>query len=209
MFKPTRSLLTFAALATALSLSACGRSDEAELAELDNEIVGNETDPAVTSALQDQILVDPTLSQQSNRNAVRSASGPAQAQYPTAGPRSSTTVRGGEGCAADLDYAMGWAERLPPAFAVYPGSRVTEAAANNRGDCRLRVVTYTTGEPSQRLLDWYHNRAVRAGYTSEHQLREGDHVLAGTNEIDGGAFFLIVTPTNRGSEVALITNGAG
>jgi hypothetical protein len=206
MFERTKLLLTVATVGAVLSLGACGRSDEAELADLDNEIVGNETDPAVTSALQDQILVDPTLSQQSNRNAVRSAGGPAQAQYPTAGMGN---TGGSEGCAADLDYAMGWANRLPPAFAVYPGSRVTEAAANNRGDCRLRVVTFTSGEPPQRMLDWYHNRAVRAGYSSEHQLRNGDHVLAGTNEVDGGAFFLIVTPTNRGSDVALITNQSG
>jgi hypothetical protein len=119
------------------------------------------------------------------------------------------SARGDVSCAAELDYAMAWAERLPAAFAVYPGSRVTEAAANNRADCRLRVVTFTSGDPAQRLLDWYHNRAVRAGYTSEHQLRDGDHVLAGTNEVDGGAFFLIVTPTNRGSDVALITNSSG
>src|SRR3546814_13072051 len=64
-------LFRSAALAAALSLAACGDgSDEAELANLDQQIA-NETDPALTSALEDQIMVDPTLSQQSNHNAVR------------------------------------------------------------------------------------------------------------------------------------------
>jgi hypothetical protein len=37
-------------------------------------------------------------------------------------------------------------------------------------------------------------------------LRDGDHVLAGANAKDNGAFYLIVTPKAKGSEVALIAN---
>lgn len=202
--------ISMAALAAAFSLAACDRkSDDADLAALDNQIVGNETDPALTSALQDQILVDPTLSQQSNRTAVRPAESPTQAQYPMPGGGRAAALResvsGGE-CGADFDYNMAWANRLAPGFAVYPGSRITEAAANNREGCGLRVVTFASNEASQRLLDWYHNRAVNAGYSSEHQLRGGDHVLAGSNEQSGGAFFLIVTPRGSGADVALITS---
>jgi hypothetical protein len=83
---------------------------------------------------------------------------------------------------------------------------VTEAAANNQGGCSTRVVTFATADDWQRVLDWYHTKAVRAGYSSEHQLREGDHILAGSNEADKGAFYLIVTPRPKGSEVALIAN---
>ncbi len=103
---------------------------------------------------------------------------------------------------------MQWARRLPPAFAVYPGSRITDAAGSEAADCRLRVVTFTTADPAQRVLNHYSDRAARAGYTAEHQRREGDHILAGT---DGGesAFYLIVTPTRAGSEVALIANSGG
>ncbi len=101
---------------------------------------------------------------------------------------------------------MAWAKRLAPNFPVYPGGRVTEAAANNSSGCSTRVVTFTTADAWQPVLDWYHTQAVRAGYTSEHQLRDGDHVLAGANAKDNGAFYLIVTPKPKGSEVALIAN---
>src|SRR5688500_16648744 len=79
-------LFRFTALAAALSLSACGRGDESDLASLDNQIVGNDSDPALTSALQDQILVDPALTNQSNRNAVRPPETPTRAQYPASQP---------------------------------------------------------------------------------------------------------------------------
>jgi hypothetical protein len=101
---------------------------------------------------------------------------------------------------------MGWSKRLAPNFPVYPNGRVTEAAANNSSGCSTRVVTFATADDWQKILDWYHSRAVRAGYSSEHQVRDGDHVLAGSNEKDNGAFYLIVTPKPKGSEVALIAN---
>jgi hypothetical protein len=206
-------LLRLTALAAALALAACDRGGgEENLADL-----GNDADPALTSALNDQILVDDNLSAQSNRNAARPSSTPAQAQYPprdgggpaSAGATSATAQLGqGKGCsdAARFDYNMAWARRLAPNFPVYPGGKVTEAAANNSGGCSTRVVTFTTADNWQRILDWYHTRAVRAGYSSEHQVRDGDHVLAGANEGDKGAFYLIVTPKAAGSEVALIAN---
>ena len=207
-----------------LALGACTGGDEAGSGNQ-----GNETDPALTSALEDQIAVDPQLSQQSNRNAVRPPETPTQAQYPAGGPdmaapqairagaesgaqhaQLSTAAAGGGGTAcpggAKFDYNPGWAGRLAPTFPVYPGGRVTEAAGSNQGDCRVRVVSFTTSDPYQRVLDYYHTQAVRAGYSSEHQLREADHVLAGTREGDGGAFYLIVTPTRGGADVALIAN---
>lgn len=237
-------LPAFAALAGALALAACSPTgnDSSNLANLDNQLVGNDADPALTSALQDQIAVDRNLSQQSNRNAVRPPATPAQAQYPAAqqggaqasgqGAQAGSTRAAGGGAAAaspdrqhaqlasvargeggaacgtnvKFDYNNGWANRLPQAFPVYPGGRVTEAAGNNQGDCRVRVVTFTTGDHYQRVLDWYHSRAVRSGYNSEHQLRESDHILAGANNSNGGAFYLIVTPGQRGAQVALIAN---
>jgi hypothetical protein len=247
-------LLRSAVLAAALTLGACeGAEDEAELASLDNQITGNEADPALTSALEDQIMVDPNLAQQSNRNAIRPPETPTQAQYPlpqqgaqdgsalkagqppvavaSAGARNTydssgpatqaarampvSHARGGgdfgaTGCGADLQYGPGWAGRLPAAFPLYPGARVTEAAGIDRADCRMRVVTFATDRPAQHMLDWYHTKAVRAGYTSEHQLRDADHILAGVNGRDGGAFYLVVTPLagNR-SSVALIANKGG
>ena len=219
------NLIRIAAVAAALSLGAC-RDNQSELAKLDNQIIGNDTDPALTSALEDQIMVDPALTQQSNNNAVRPPETPTQAQYPLPQGgqqpgRRPAQVRGtsamaqadatnaaaetATGCAPEFDYNMQWARRLPAAFPVYPGSRITDAAGSDSADCRARVVTFTTTDPAQRVLDYYGNRASRSGFSAEHQRREGDHILAGTNGGDG-AFYLIVTPVRGGSEVALIAN---
>jgi hypothetical protein len=206
-------LLRLTALTAALALAACNKSgSEGNLADL-----GNDADPAVTSALNDQILVDENLATQSNKNAARPAPTPAGAPYPVpdASPSASgkpspapAALAGAKGCsdARRFDYNMAWANKLAPNFPVYPGAKVLEAAANNQSGCSTRVVTFATADNWQRVLDWYHTRAVGAGYSSEHQLRDGDHILAGANESDNGAFYLIVTPKPSGSEVALIAN---
>jgi hypothetical protein len=202
------SKLRLTALAAVLALSACGmfRNDE----KVD---AANDSDPEIASALNDQILVDGNLDNQSNRNGGRAPAGPAKAGYPKADPAApggsaQATAALGKNCAdaARFDYNMAWAKRLAPNFPVYPGGRVTEAAANNSSGCSTRVVTFTTADGWEPVLNWYHTQAVRAGYSSEHQLRDGDHVLAGASEKGNGAFYLIVTPKPKGSEVALIAN---
>ena len=71
------------ALAVLLALAACGGgSANNELAAIDNELIANSVDPALTMALQDQLSVDPTLAQQSNPNSARPPETPVQAQYP-------------------------------------------------------------------------------------------------------------------------------
>ena len=211
----TTTLLRLPLLAAALTLAACGGGDESDLANLDNQIVGNDADPALTSALQDQILVDPALANQSNRNAVRPPETPTQAQYPSYGTRTpgagAQQVRlagaGGECTKADdFDYDRSWATRLPAAFSLPQGARITDAAGNDKGNCRSRVVTFNIGAAPQRVVDWYNGAAVRGGYSAEQQQRDGDYILAGTNR-SGGAFYLIVTPlSSGGSEVALIAD---
>ena len=59
MPKSAAILLRSAALAGLLALAACSRGAENNLAEMDNSLIGNGADPALTSALEDQILVDP------------------------------------------------------------------------------------------------------------------------------------------------------
>ncbi len=201
-------------LAAALLLGGCQRSDDN--AKLDNQSVGNDADPALTSALEDQILVDPALTQQSNRNAVRPPETPAQAHYP-AEPggrvgvaeqaRQSLWDGNGAGCGnGPFQYDAGWAKRLPPEFAMPAGARLTEAAGHNQRGCAMRVVTFFVGAPAERVLDDYRNRALGAGYTAEQQRRGGDHVLAGSNGRSGSHYYLIVTPRPNGSDVALIAN---
>ncbi len=212
-----------AALAAALAVAGCG--DRAnDVAELDNQIVGNDADPALTSALEDQILVDPALTQQSNKNAVRPPETPTQAQYPLAEEPVRTAGRGaapaatpaaasgnaeGAGaadCAPSLQYHRGWAQRLPAELGLYPGARVGESAGSDRAGCRVRIVTFTAAADPERVLDWYRSRAAAGGYSAERQMRQGDHILAGANERTGAAYYLILTPRSGGSDVALIVN---
>ena len=77
-------------LVLALPLAACsgsadGNSVEALDAELnDGNAQSTTADPALTSALRDQIMVDPDLAGQSNRDAIRPPSQPYAAPVPTA-----------------------------------------------------------------------------------------------------------------------------
>ena len=210
--------------ALALSLAACGGTATAEnnLAQLDNQIAQANIDPAVSSAIEDEILVDPNLVQQSSPNGVRHPERPLQAPYPTdqqqpsragaAMPQANAALPSDPAapmagvCGAQLQMGPQWADRLPAEFPPYPGGRVTEAAGADVGNCHARVITFMTSNPFQQVLDWYAGAAQRAGYSAEHQVRDGDHILGGTNERTNGAFFLIVTPRADGSEVAIIVN---
>jgi hypothetical protein len=203
------------AVLTALALAGCQQSEQGKVAKLDNQIAGNETDPALTSALEDQILVDPALTQQSNKGAVRPPDAPAQAQYPAepnARPGVAEQARqslwaGGARCGeGPFNYHPDWAKRLPAEFAMYPNSKLTEAAGNNERGCAMRVVTFTSADPAERVVEFYRARALNAGYSAEQQKREQDHVLAGSNARKGGHYYLIVTPKPAGSDVALIAN---
>ena len=75
-----------------LALVACGkRDDDRNLDSLDNELVeagsggANSSDPAMTSALHDQIMVDPALAQQSNADSVRPPAQPYSGGVPPVG----------------------------------------------------------------------------------------------------------------------------
>ena len=227
MPKSAAILFRSAALAGLLALAACGSGEQNNLAEMDNSLIGNGADPALTSALEDQILVDPNLVQQTHPNSARPPETPVQAQYPADGGAGSAAPGGAGGagqasqasagatagggaqatpsaCGAPFVYGNEWANRLPPEFPSYPGGRVTEAAGSDRGACHMRVVTFTTADPYNRVLEHYRSLADRAGFSVEQQARGGDQVLGGTR--GEAAYYLIVTPTQSGSDVALIVN---
>jgi hypothetical protein len=203
-------------LAGLLALAGCGGGGgNNELAAIDNELIANTVDPALTTALQDQLSVDPTLAQQANPNSARPPETPVQAQYPAdANPGedgSRTRSAGGTApppsaaaCGQGFDYGNEWASRMPAEFPAYPGGRLTEAAGNDHGGCRMRVVSFTTADPPHRVIDNYRGLASRTGYTAEQQQRGGDQVLGGTR--GESAYYLIVTPQGSGSDVSLIVN---
>src|SRR5437870_13095933 len=120
------NLFRSAALAGLLALAACGRGGENNLAEMDNSLTGNGADPALTSALEDQILVDPNLVQQARPNTARPPETPVQAQYPagSAGPTGGQANSDMQSaCGIPLTTGNSYAQRLPAQFPIHPGGR--------------------------------------------------------------------------------------
>jgi hypothetical protein len=76
-----RWILLGSAMMMAGSLAACNRSDDrAELQKLDDGLASN--DPTVRGAVEDQIMVDPALTGQSNRNAATNGARPVDGGVP-------------------------------------------------------------------------------------------------------------------------------
>ncbi|OYY91755.1 MAG: hypothetical protein B7Y45_01955 [Sphingomonas sp. 28-66-16] len=82
-------LRVFIALLLPAALAACGQGNDADrnLDSLDAELAdgnsaGNSRDPALMSALHDQIMVDPALAGQANADAIRPPSQPYAAPVP-------------------------------------------------------------------------------------------------------------------------------
>ncbi len=243
-------LLTATAFALPLTLAACGSNEgnEAELAELDDNLTA---DPAMNDALEDQILVDPDLTDQANTNAIRGANGAIDGKVPPAGGKAAATAQfegkmlsapkprnmtsddectscaGSEGitlgakaeaqaaqrgkgtCDQKLSYDMGWANRMPPEFPVYPKANVKEAAGVDGGLCDIRVVSFSTASPIKNVVDYYYTQAKRGGYSAEYLLRGSEHVLGGTRGSDDGAYVITLNSRSGGGTVVDIVASNG
>ena len=113
----------------------------------------------------------------------------------------------GPDCDRNFHYSASWATLLPAAFPLYPDAQVTEAAGNNDAPCRMRLVSFASKTQLQTLIDFYYTQAVRNGFTAEHQLADGEHVLAGTREKDDGVFYLtFMGRQDGGTNVDMIVN---
>jgi hypothetical protein len=262
MSQITRSILLSAtAFALPLSLAACGTSEDndAELAQLDENLTDPTSDPAMNDALEDAILVDPDMTDQANSNAIRGANGavdgsvPPGASYAGAAeggkaaanaqfkgkmlsapePRLMTSddecsscgandgmtlgakaeaqyaKRGKGTCDAKLSYDMGWADRMPPEFPIFPKANLKEAAGVEGGLCDLRVVSFTTASSMKSVVDYYYTHAKRGGYSAEYLLRGGEHVLGGTRGNDDGAFVITLNKRSGGGTAVDIVASNG
>lgn len=207
-------------LLSLLSLAACGRAPEQadNLAAIDAALIdANASDPALTAALQDQIMVDPALAQQSNGNAVRPPPRPDPRSVPLDAATGHGPVNGAltlgamaeqapgtAGCAAAIRYSATWSTRLPAAFPLPADAAVAEAAGNDADGCDLRVVSFQVGTAPARTLTWYADRARAAGYSVE---RSGDARVAGRR---GEATYVVYAQPRAGggSDVDLIVDGS-
>jgi hypothetical protein len=116
-------------------------------------------------------------------------------------------TRGKGTCEAKLQYGAGWAARMPPEFPVYPRGRVKEAGGVDGGICDIRVASFTTSAAMLDVIDYYYTRAKRSGYDAEHQVRAGEHVLGGTRDNDGGAYFITFNRApGGGTAVDIVAN---
>ena len=116
-------------------------------------------------------------------------------------------TRGKGSCDAKLQYGAAWANRMPPEFPVYPRGRVKDAGGVDGGICDIRVASFTTSAAMQNVIDYYYTRARKSGYNAEHQIRAGEHVLGGTRDNDGGAYFITFTAlSGGGTAVDIVAN---
>jgi hypothetical protein len=116
-------------------------------------------------------------------------------------------ARGKGTCTAKLQYGAGWAGRMPPEFPVYPRGRVKEAGGVDGDICDIRVVTFTTSASMQNVVDYYYTRARKSGYDAEYLIRAGEHVLGGTRDNDGGAYFITFNRhPGGGTSVDIVAN---
>ena len=108
-------------------------------------------------------------------------------------------------CARQIGYSAGWANRLPADLPLYPGARLTEAAGADRDGCRLRVVSFASAAPMQKMLDYYFTKARTAGYSAGHSTEGKPHVLGGVRGND--AYVVYVTArAGGGSDVDMVSN---
>lgn len=186
---------TATALALLASLAACNTKSGNSTDALDKELVngiGADVDPALTSALGNQIVVDPARTK-----GARPAAG-----QKSGGTNRSAALHQNGGC--DFKSDLAWVGKLPAAVRVYPGAKVSEAAGSDQAGCRRRVVSFTAAVPPAKIIDYYRSRVTAAGYSVEQLSENGADVLGGTR--GEAAYYLTVTPTPGGSAVDLIAN---
>lgn len=117
-------------------------------------------------------------------------------------------VKRGKGtCEAKLQYGAGWAGRMPTEFPVYPKGRVSEAGGVEGGICDIRVVSFSTSASMQAVADYYYTRARRSGFTADYEIRNGEHVLGGIRDNDGGAYVItLAAAPGGGTSVDIVAN---
>lgn len=208
-----------AAAALLLMLAACGgTADGNDLDAIDNKMGGKgDADPALTSALEDQIMIDPTLSQQANEDAIRPPDRPADLLVPKLGgvePPALPTLGSAmanpakmpqfDVCSMDVRYSFIWATRLPAELVLPAKGRVSEAAGSDRPGCALRAVSFTLPMPANEAATYYRGLAARNGYSAQ-PARESV-TLSAVRAKDGAAFYAIIRPAKGGVSVDLVSN---
>lgn len=112
-------------------------------------------------------------------------------------------------CDPRISYDMGWANRMPAEFPVYPQAHVREAAGAQDAQCAIRLVSFATGSGIKKVVDYYYTLASQSGYSAEHLLRGDEHVLGGTRSSDNGAYVITAKPRPGGGTLVDIVANNG
>ena len=180
-----------------LLLASCGSGTR--------EAAVNETDPAITDAVNDPILADPRLSLQERGAAIGVPTGVAEnVADQTLGQVA--TIRVTEtafaGCNAKIDYAFVWSARLPADLLLPEAAKVTEAAGSDAKACKLRLVRYVTARAVDTVGGFYRDLAKKRGYA----LTETGNAISGVRTRDGAAFHVVTSETKGATTVDFVTN---
>ena len=207
------------ACATALAFAGCHKADQQKSVDaLDKELTStNAADPAVSGALQDQIMVDPQLASKANAHSIRPPDQPLGVPLPpsehratadtappqTLGQRAYASINPGKsGCNMAVRYSALWATKLPADLPIYPQGHVSEAAGSDTPTCHLRVVSFRSTAGQQTIADYYTSQGHQAGY----EVGLSGDTLNGTRAKDGAMFSITLTAANSGTDVDIVSN---
>ena len=181
------------ALGLFLLLTACGTATP--------DAPVNETDPAITDALNDPIMADPRLALQDRGGAIGIPTGIDGGEHAqTLGQIATALVREKSfaGCDAKIDYAFAWMAQLPAELPLPATATVSEAAGSNTATCNLRIVRYSVPRPAAEVNAFYRKK----GFV----ISDSDNAILGIRASDGAAFRASVTATKSGAAVDFTTN---
>jgi hypothetical protein len=207
--------LTYAALCALMMLAGCNSKPKAaanSLDAMDEQLVNGAVvaDTPANKALAGDIKVDPAKTgkppQPGDRAATVSLADAARRQHDgkpampavteNGGPNAAELAdTGGTGCLGGLDYANGWAAKLPADLPMHPSAKLQEAAGHD-GGCQARIVSFTVPGDRGQVIGWYMAKAKAAGYSAGRDDRNGDWNLAGDK--DGQAYYIMVGPASGG-----------
>jgi hypothetical protein len=172
------------------------------------EAAVNETDPAITDAVNDPILADPRLSLQERGGAIGVPTGVAEnVADQTLGQVATAHVAepAFAGCNTKIDYAFAWSARLPADLPLPEAAKVTEAAGSDAKACKLRLVRYLIAQPTDAVTGYYRELAKKRGFA----LTESDSTISGRRARDGAAFIITFGDTKGATTVDFVTNRGG
>ncbi len=129
-----------ATLLATVALAACQQNPSTALKSGDKDLVaGNTADPALTAALEDQIMVDPALVGQSNRTVVKPGAPALRGTLPSREGGGPGKVEPGAQLAGKPMKAPPPARTTPAAGPMTVGQRAALQARRAQGNCDGRV----------------------------------------------------------------------